>query len=221
MENNIGVLHIEFFGLPGSGKSTISHELSICLREKGYKVEEPSYIIDNRSNKIVRYSKKIFYAVKLLIINHKQYFLLKKLLKKNGYVGLNNTKQLFNIAYKKYMYLHPKKHRIYVWDQGILQSSISLSTYSNVNVIDNCNSLTHDCNMESIYITTSKEEIYRRLESREKHGSSLEKTLGVEQEKLFKTIDSCCKRLKTKKTIMVENNNIDNSVKSIINKLNI
>lgn len=221
MENNINSLHIEFYGLPGSGKSTISHELSLYLRKKGYKVEEPSYTIDNKDKKVMRYLKKMFYAVLLMIVDYRQYRFLKRLLKENSYKGIKNTKQLFNIAYKEYIYLHPKAQTIYVWDQGMLQSSISLSTYSDVSVIDNCKFLIQNYTIKPIYIKTSKEEIYRRLKTREKHGSRLEKTIGVEQDELFQTIDSCCEKIKLKDTIIISNSDINTGVETIIEKLNI
>ena len=39
---------IEFYGLPGSGKSTLSHIVAERLRSEGYAVEEPSYDIDHQ-----------------------------------------------------------------------------------------------------------------------------------------------------------------------------
>ena len=57
MENNIDVYCIDFYGLPGSGKSTISHLLADKLRGE-VDVIEPSFHIDHDYSVIERIIKK-------------------------------------------------------------------------------------------------------------------------------------------------------------------
>ena len=58
---------LDFFGLPGCGKSTVSHQLAEMLRKKGYKVYEPSYDTDHclssRKRKLSKMVCFLAYAV--------------------------------------------------------------------------------------------------------------------------------------------------------------
>ena len=54
---------LEFFGMPGSGKSTVSHLLAERLRGNGYTVIEPSWLIDNKKSKVKRLCKKMLLAI--------------------------------------------------------------------------------------------------------------------------------------------------------------
>ena len=49
---------IEFLGLPGSGKSTLSHRVAQMLREIGVPVEEPTYTLTHMPSPWIRLFKK-------------------------------------------------------------------------------------------------------------------------------------------------------------------
>src|SRR4029077_17947708 len=38
---------IEFIGLPGVGKSTLSHRVAEILQQRGWRVEQPTYSVDH------------------------------------------------------------------------------------------------------------------------------------------------------------------------------
>lgn len=53
---------VEFFGIPGAGKSTISHRVSKELREDGRIVSEPMYTLTHEATSAKRYLYKSAYA---------------------------------------------------------------------------------------------------------------------------------------------------------------
>jgi len=46
-ENEVAAMLIEFLGLPGAGKSTLSHNVAHLLSERGYTVDEATYEVDH------------------------------------------------------------------------------------------------------------------------------------------------------------------------------
>jgi thymidylate kinase len=53
---------VEFFGVPGAGKSTVAHRLAKRLREGGYAVAEPTYTLVHDATSARRYFSKTGYA---------------------------------------------------------------------------------------------------------------------------------------------------------------
>lgn len=142
MENNLRKsIHIEFYGLPGCGKSTISHYLAGLFREKGYEVYEPSYYSDHMQLPFIRKIKKATQTVKYSIFNNKEYKRLKSVVIANGY----NTKkhvwrQMVNIVPKIIVY-SKNKPGLFFWDEGLIQSSVSLAFNSHMDISRTINSL--------------------------------------------------------------------------------
>lgn len=56
-------LCVEFLGLPGAGKSTLSHAVADLLRTRGIPVTEPTYRLTHASPVVVRHARKLWYAV--------------------------------------------------------------------------------------------------------------------------------------------------------------
>ena len=84
-------IHIEFFGLPGCGKSTISHQVAERLRAKGYKVYEPTYYSDHNLKPVCRKLRKLLATMYYSISHHKEYLSLIRLAKENGYTGFKDS----------------------------------------------------------------------------------------------------------------------------------
>ena len=118
-------VYIEFFGLPGCGKSTISHKVASVLRRQGNKVIEPTYYIDHNYPRVIRKIIKLSQLLFLLIKFPKKSLQLKQLVKENGYTGSDIIKQMSNIAYKINVYNLARADYI-LFDEGVLQSSVSL-----------------------------------------------------------------------------------------------
>ena len=61
MADNL-IPYVEFWGLPGSGKSYYSHKVADKLRKEGYKIKEPSWMLDHTYGKYHRAIKKFCMA---------------------------------------------------------------------------------------------------------------------------------------------------------------
>lgn len=137
---------LDFYGLPGSGKSTISHLLADKLR-KSATVSEPSYALDHGCSKIRRLTGKS-YAVILLLIKHPGFFFkITDIIRKCGFNVYNSVfyLHLLNICYKIQSLRNPDKDFI-IFDQGLCQSVMSLfyrkdDKSSFLDVYDNIRSL--------------------------------------------------------------------------------
>jgi thymidylate kinase len=60
---------IEFVGLPGSGKSTLSRRVAEILQGQGLRVEQPTYVVDHEMQTWERYLRK-FWLVSTEVILH-------------------------------------------------------------------------------------------------------------------------------------------------------
>lgn len=122
MEN---YLIIEFVGLPGCGKSTVSHIVAKELEKKGIKVFEPSYSLDNISTPLIRKIKKILMTFLWMLCKPKDAKKLFLFLYK--YQSSNFVRDFVSIAYKKFfVFLNKNKTCIILFDEGISQDCISL-----------------------------------------------------------------------------------------------
>lgn len=134
-------LFIEFYGLPGCGKSTISHTVAKLLRKKGYSVEEPSHDIDHISNILLRKIYKLLITALWLIIHNKLFREINCIVSENNYSGLSKIEQIANIIQKIRIYRRKNLSQIVLWDQGVVQAAISLSINGYVSSVDNLNRL--------------------------------------------------------------------------------
>lgn len=196
-DDMIRPLVLEFYGLPGCGKSTVSHKLAEELRKLDYNVYEPSYVIDRiKGGSLVRKLNKILMLCLYRIFNGKRYFLVKDIVANNGYVGLSCLSQEANLIYKFKTYKSSLTADIIIWDQGLVQSAISLSTNGIVSSSDNYMALREVCRESYVYPIYMKCDIdtsLKRMDSRKSNDSRVEK-LKTEKEKLamLKIIETCC-----------------------------
>jgi len=141
MEDTISKpLFVEFYGLPGCGKSTVSHMVSERLSKEGYVVAEPSYEIDHLSS-IIRKFKKLLLGINYSFFKQKLYKEVSEIVSKNGYFGTNKFLQTLNIIQKILEYNKKQSKDVIFWDQGLVQAALSLSTQGNIASSDNLNQL--------------------------------------------------------------------------------
>lgn len=135
MESDIKrAIILDFYGLPGSGKTTKAHEIAERYRSQGMRVSEPSYEYDHRMGRYERKIKKTMAAVKVLVRCPKCFCRLVWIARRNGY-GLRNgiLNQVINIstkleAVKKY----GRNCDYIVFDEGLAQAAVSLSVNSSL-----------------------------------------------------------------------------------------
>lgn len=201
MENDINKpLHLEFIGLPGCGKSTISHRLSVNLRKIGYNVAEPSFDMDHQSFASIRKLSKLVFLAYYYCTEHHQYKLIAKLVKSNGYKGSAALIQIVNIAQKLVAYRRHKGADYVVWDQGIPQAAISLSSYGLRKVLDNESDifamLPERPSVQKVYVYCDSETALKRMSGRSTNDSRVEKMVTLESKlSALSKIESDCEDL--------------------------
>lgn len=213
MENNINkTIHIEFYGLPGCGKSTISHALALYLKENNFCVEEPTYEIDHCNNKTIRRIKKILQYILFYFKENKLYRKLKSSIKENEYLQpMLVYKNLINIIPKVIKY-NSSKNKIYIWDEGLIQSSISASLYGKKNANYNEKNFLELINIQEnliiyVYIKEDIEIILKRLNYRKSTDSRVEKENNTDKRiKMLKKILAECNLITNKRKICVSSN---------------
>ncbi len=223
MENDIKYpLHLEFYGLPGCGKSTISHLLSNNLKILGYKIVEPSYEIDHvRGGKLVRRIYKIKMLVSLILFHHACFSSIVDIVKSNGYKGKDFVSQVVNVAQKISIYNSKISDDIVIWDQGLVQAAVSLSTNSNVSAADNLAKLLliiKKTNIFSVYMKCDMETALYRMKMRDSNDSRVEKLTSLDEKiQMLKNIESCCNDVLNKPSCLLDcNSDSTNSIQDAL-----
>ena len=175
MENNLKGINIEFYGIPGCGKSVISHKLAQILKKEGFQVFEPTYNIVHEKSAFYRKIWKIFASLKLIFINYKSVTSIKSILRNNNLKFKNYVSQVINILPKVNIYLNQKSY-INIWDEGLVQSSISLSNAKSskenfYNIKENLENI----KIIAIYVNVDFNIAIDRMKNRKIHGSRIEK----------------------------------------------
>lgn len=187
MENNIESICLDLYGLPGSGKSTISHMLAEKLHGE-INVCEPSYNIDHQKSVICRIYNKSFEVVSLLLLHPCVFISIVTIIRRCGYTPLNHVFyiHLLNICYKIGILITPPKGYI-IFDQGLWQSVMSLyyqkkDKSTMVDVYRQLYKLTSkNLYTINIYISVDIETAIKRMDSRHTNISRVQKLNAEER----------------------------------------
>ena len=182
MESNLGPNIIDFYGLPGSGKSTTSHNVALKYKNNGKKVVEPSYDLDHEKHKISRKIYKLSILLRTFFFSHKTYLFFKHLAKKNGYTIKNGQiNQISNICLKIHFLKKYNKRKLdyIIFDEGIAQAAISLSINSKIapsqNLKDILLGIKQKIKIQYIYIPCEVNTALERVASRNSKDTRIEK----------------------------------------------
>ena len=171
-------LFVEFYGLPGSGKSTLSHLVAERLRREGHVVDEPSYETDHQ-HPLPKRVKKMAVGGYWFVFHHVQFCHVKNIVRQNGYRGMEAFKQIVNVIQKMRIYNSRKTSEIVIMDQGLIQAAISLSMYGEMKAKVNYEQLL--CLMPNavealgVYIDVDDETAIDRMRKRKTNDSRVEK----------------------------------------------
>ncbi len=179
MENSITKhLFIELYGLPGCGKSTLSHIVAERLRKEGHLVEEPSYDIDHQ-HPLPKRVKKFAVGGIWLVFHHRQYRHIWEIVKNNGYKGVTAFTMTVNVIQKMRIYNDRKSAEIIFLDQGLIQACVSLSTNGVMKAKENYERLLvmmpNATTALRIYIDVDEQTAIDRMSKRATNDSRVEK----------------------------------------------
>lgn len=158
---------LDFYGLPGCGKSTVSRIVSKKLREMGYSVYEPSYVLDHDMGTVRRKLAKLWYYTRFSICHFDRSKKVYRLVRENGYKHFYEClSQCVNIV-SKYMALIKADCDYIVFDEGFCQAAVSLSLNGNCkSVVSNYEKIIKICgedlDLRPVYL---KAEIETALEN--------------------------------------------------------
>lgn len=188
--------YIDFFGLPGSGKSVLSHMVANEFVAEGYDVEEVSYDMDHNTNSFLRSIKKTLAFSLLLFSTPKVIYNISKVLRYNGLSPYNGLffRHLINISYKINAY--KGKRSLIMYDEGFCQVVLSIS-YNNTNFKEDSYQQIIDCigkerKRINVFIKTSPKTALNRIKQRHDGQSRLDfLSDDAALEKLNRMVEVC------------------------------
>lgn len=209
-------IHIEFYGLPGCGKSTVSHKVANQLKTLGYTVYEPSYESDHKLRPIIRKFRKLFLTIKFRVLYGKEYKKLQRIIIKNGYRTFrSNLKQMVNIIPKIIVYKNTTPG-YYLWDEGLIQSSISLTINHDVSIENTRKSIVlKNKKVITIFLKTDINTALNRMSLRNTNDSRVEQEVDDNKKrKMMQDYYLACEKLKS--DIIIESDIVNDAVQKIV-----
>lgn len=203
---------IDLYGLPGSGKSTISHLAADKLREEGYIVKEPSWKLDMDSSGLKRRFHKVLLSLQFALVNPAKNHALVKILKAVKNSETSFFKMWINFAYTLCSIKRTKKADFVIMDEGIAQAVLSLYLYSSEQEFkkDYKTLLSFaDGKLRFIYCFVLPQIANERIQKRENGASRLEHLPETEREQLLAQLAQRCEILTASCKGMRFDNNAD------------
>jgi len=218
MGNHLNMLVcIDFFGLPGCGKSTLSHLASQKLRCEGLDVKEVSYNMDHGNTSLLRTWKKIIATIKLFLFYQRLFWRISKALSTNGISLFSKLyfKHTINLSYK--ICALKGHHDIILFDEGFCQAVLSISV-NNDGIRNDCygsliSAIASDRRMISVYVKTEPDTALARIRMRNDGQSRFDNLSDDVTKNEFVKMENLCGSLP--QTIVVENNNSENIEKLV------
>lgn len=193
---------IDFYGLPGSGKSTCAHRLAEELREKGLRVLEPSYRMDHENSPRMRKFKKLVWAIRYSIAHPRKARALRSAIRESGVPIL---KYFVNAAYKAAACEAGKSRWDYiVFDEGFYQLSVSINMKQYRDPKKTAHGLCAVCRypVVPVYLRVEISEVMNRLQNRGEHDSRVEREPDeAKRIEMLRQIQSTCDALDAALTV--------------------
>lgn len=210
MENNLKTVILDFYGLPGAGKSTVSHLLAESLRKKGHEVYEPTYDLDHNKNSYLRKIYKLLSSGKYGVFHPIRLCLCIILVRRYGYRKIKDViSQTINIMIKYYVLNKTNRYDYIIFDEGLCQSAISLSILKlpeKANVIAKYlyKDLDVVFNIKPIYLVTDIEQALMQMDNRNGNDSRVEKIVDIkEKDRLMGRYLKACMNIEDDKIIVI------------------
>lgn len=202
---------IDFFGLPGCGKSTLSHLASQKFSCEGLDVKEVSYDMDHGNGSLLRTWKKIIATIRLFLCYPRLFWRVSKTLSTNGISLFDKLyfKHIINLSYK--VCALKGHHEIILFDEGFCQAVLALSINNDGIREDSYNSLisaiASERRMINVYIQTEPDIALARIRMRNDGESRLDKLSNENAIIEMRKMDALCGTLP--QTLVIDNNNAE------------
>lgn len=208
---------LDFYGLPGSGKSEISHALAEKLRDSGYSVKEPSWILDMRYGTLKRLAVKLYKAISYSTGHLKQ---LRSILALSNIPKRNLSQSLkmwVNLAYTL-NYENSNNVDFLIMDEGIAQAVISLYTEAKAENYKICYNYIRNLVNNSVipvYVNVKTDVALARLSKRKNGKSRLDELDGSKRMEMTERINSICSHLDYEAFVVKNDKEVDDAVDKI------
>lgn len=216
---------LDFYGLPGSGKTTSAHMLADALRGKGYKIIEPIYEINIRYSTKRRIFAKTIATFSFSLTNFRFVYNLFERLPRGCFNSVGEAVgQWVNICFVLHIMTKSQDYDFLIADQGVVQAATSLTlncTEANTkNIVSRLKEKVR-VPIQHIYIQTDINTVLNRLRNRpsgrsrvDKMGNIQEKTIQLQKlEASFKDISSSLE------CIIMDNNEASDGEKNSLSKM--
>lgn len=198
---------IDFYGVPGAGKSTISHELVKVLKSNGATVISPSYELDHQKNKINRKLIKFILSTKWILKNYNEFQDIKTIFKHSKREYLSD---IVNICYKKYYVDKYSSCDYIIFDEGFAQSAVSACFFNEINVQKAYDIITKKIKMPivNILMIINDKNAIERIAKRGTFDSRLDKERNKNNQLIMiKKFSEICNSLRVKKVLKIRGDN--------------
>ena len=180
-----GPIFVEFIGLPGSGKSTLSRRVAQALRGRGVAVTEATYWLDHVVHKHVRQFVKVFLALSNVLTNPRlTLYCLDDIRRTRQRTALDFLMTFLNFTYvSQTIKILSRIPGVHLLDQGLFQAMWSIGYSSSVgeSVLELCGRtlrLALPARLVTVVVHASMDTVAERLAMRATRGSRLERLVG-------------------------------------------
>lgn len=178
--------YVEFLGLPGCGKSYYSHKVAEKLRREGYKIAEPSWVLDHTTGKYIRAIKKLMMAWFFSLYHRREAKRIKVVIKSYCLSKAEVNRFQRNILYKAYL-LSKRNESVLLLDEGLAQMAVSLSIRTDKSASQMYKEVMSELSLRQnvllIRIDCSTEIALLNMDARTTHDSYVERLVGLEEKK--------------------------------------
>ena len=177
---------IDFYGIPGCGKSTVSHILAELYRRNGNSVSEPTYELDHDNSAISRKVKKLLIAATWPLLHPKKAYCIFAILLRNKLHFYEVLSEMMSIIVKAYYVEKAKQYSNMIFDEGLTQSVISFPNIDVKQVGEELQLLENtiydvDTVVYRVYIKVNIETAFSRMKHRLTNDSRVEKEKSLKK----------------------------------------
>ena len=172
-------LSVEFFGMPGVGKSVLSGKVAQILSTNEIPVEQTAYLMSHQMSRFKRAFIKLLHVIKELLLHPRYAFLsIKTILQTQQKTPLDLIKVIFNWLFVSSLIRNKRYYNgVSLFDEGIFQALWSIGISGKDGTLRIMSPLFSTMPIPNIVVVpqASFATVKSRMDGRERHDSRLEK----------------------------------------------